>query len=1421
MIIFHLPKRWLRGIALFLAGLLATSSLHFSVLTPPSHAQGEGGQCAAISNPLTDEEWTYAQSAWNYFVDNVQPATGLPNAAGGYPSGTLWDMGNYLTAMNAARWMGLIEQDEFDNRLNQFLTSLAALRLFEDKLPNKVYNSATGEMVDYGNNPIDRGIGWSALDIGRMLAAFRMLQNCHPQYVDWINGLVESWQVALSVQDEKLYGAAVLPDESTLMVQEGRLGYEEYASRGYALWGYNVPQAISFEPFKFVDIYGIQIPVDTRDYQNTNANNYVVSESYVLDAIEFGLEGELADYARRVFEVQKRRYEDTGILTAVSEDNINQPPYFLYSTVYSNGVPFAVITEKNEPYPEMRTLSTKAAFGWHYVYPDDPYAQQLFDKVKNTNNSGRGYVAGIFESGLNDPEPPLNDILTGNTNGLLMEILYYKARGNQPLIGGNVPSSGGSASSGDSQPPPPAESEPTTPPPPAEPAPEPPPAEPAPAEPAPEPPPAEPAPESTPIPVIIEPAGADSSSSSNSDEEIAIAPISSVGIPGDSVCPLPTGPISITDKRYARNAWRYFAANNQTTGLVNDRSDLDGVTLWGTGDYLAALHAAYSLETINSKTFDERVRHVLGALRELPLFAGELPHRAYNSKTLMPTDYGGNQISGDGWSGLDVGRLLAALHTLKACHPQYTDAIDEIALDWSYLRVVRNGLLANANLRVDDRGRDRIRVHPATLLGYEEYAARAFQLWGFDVSRSVVGNDYETVEVEGQPVPLQRKDARPSGEEISLNTTSTPFILYGLEFGFDPKMRAHVDAIFQAEAARYERTGNFSASGTTLPLLDPHIVHSTLVSNGKPWKTVSDIGEEISQHRMVSTAVAFAYHTLYPDHPYSQALWRATLDLYNPTLGYYEGFVERTGATAVGFSGGTNSLILQALLHKNTQEQPLIQPKTDFKSPWWQEVRRGDSGQGLPEEVALPIDFIVNEDSHYWISQDEPTSLPAEISLLPSSTNLPIPTISETEMTETETFGTEPSNTEASDTEAFDAEVPSIEVVATAEPIKLRPLSESDQQAAQVAWTYLDNNWRSETGLVDAVEGYPWTTLWDQGSAILGLHSAYQLGLLSPSKFEQRLDRLLTTLKELPLPATGLPNKAYSTTTAEMRSLGNAPDPKGLSGWSALDTARYLLSLDMLRTHYPVYGDHIKSIIQRYDLALLEQDGQLTGSGKSSSGKLQTWQEGRLGYEQYAAYSLQRLGIEAEKALYDPPVESVSVDGVSLQVDLRNQANSNALNPLTSDPYTLWGLELGWPEPLLIQTERLLEAQKKRFERTGILTAVNEDSLDRPPYFLYYSVYANGEAWPALTATTAAYPNLRTLSTKAAFAWSALFPKDTYAQSLRSAVQFLSDLQRGYFAGRYENQALGPNKSLNVNTNAIVLESLLYKARGERPLIWA
>ncbi|BAZ24222.1 hypothetical protein NIES4073_51150 [Kalymmatonema gypsitolerans NIES-4073] len=381
--------------------------------------------------PLTAEEQIYARTAWQYFVKNYQPATGFTNSVKDYPSSTLWDMANYLIALNAARSLNLTNQADFDTRLNKFLTTLGNLKLFDDTLPNKVYNAATGEMVNYKNEATELGIGWSALDIGRMLAAFHVIRTCHPQYKDWVEGIVKKWQVGRSLKDGELQGAAVQPDNSTLLVQEGRFGYEQYAARGYELWGYKAPKAIDLQPFEFVEINAVQIPVDTRDFKSTNGNNYVVSESYILDGIEFGLKGELADYAARVLDVQKRRYDSTGQLTAVTEDNIDKEPYFLYNTIYANGEKWATITEENKPYPELRSVSTKAAFGWRYLFPDNTYAQKVFDAVKDLKSpDGSGYYAGIYE----ETKQP-NKALTNNTNGLILEILYYKARGSRPLTG--------------------------------------------------------------------------------------------------------------------------------------------------------------------------------------------------------------------------------------------------------------------------------------------------------------------------------------------------------------------------------------------------------------------------------------------------------------------------------------------------------------------------------------------------------------------------------------------------------------------------------------------------------------------------------------------------------------------------------------------------------------------------------------------------------------------------------------------------------------------------------------------------------------------------------------------------------------------------------------------------------------------------
>jgi hypothetical protein len=399
-------------------------------LSASQNASPTTNRCIANATLLSPEEQQYAQVAWQYFRENTQANTGLVNAVAAYPSTSLWDMGNSLMALHAAEQLNIINATEFDQKFQSFLTTLNRLQLVDRKLPNKAYNTTNAQMVDYQNRPAPQGIGWSALDIGRLLTALHILQDCRPNYAPQIREITTQWQLSKAIEDGQLVGATGTRNRRQL-VQEGRLGYEEYAALGFKLWGLDPFKALDRTAFRqFVEIDGIQLPIDRRNYANSSANNYVVSESYILQGMEFGGDPEFQTTAQNVLDVQQKRFERTNILTAVSEDHIQGKPYFLYNTIYANGTPWANITEDNKAYPKLRALSTKAAFGWHYLYPDRDYANQLMTTAKTLKApNGGGFYAGQFEA----TKAP-NAILTANTNALVLLALLYKAQGSQPLV---------------------------------------------------------------------------------------------------------------------------------------------------------------------------------------------------------------------------------------------------------------------------------------------------------------------------------------------------------------------------------------------------------------------------------------------------------------------------------------------------------------------------------------------------------------------------------------------------------------------------------------------------------------------------------------------------------------------------------------------------------------------------------------------------------------------------------------------------------------------------------------------------------------------------------------------------------------------------------------------------------------------------
>lgn len=374
---------------------------------------------------LTEADWDAARTAWSYFEQNYRDSSGFVDSVAGYPSGTLWDQGSYLLALISARELGLVDADLLDQRVSALLDGLGRLELFEGKLPNKVYHSVTLQQVDYTNKHTAEGVGWSALDIGRMLSALRILETRHPAYATRIRAVLAGWNLDAMAFGGQLQGAARTKGRTDLR-QEGRIGYEQYAARAAAMWGLDVITAATAAPImEWETIASVEVPVDRRKASSFRAITPTLSEPFLLQGLELGFNAETATLAQRVYAAQEARYRRTGTLTMVSEGNINQPPYFLYASVYANGEPWAVVTEKGAHHPDLRTVSLKAAFAWNALY-DTEYTRQVLDSLQDLKTD-RGWASGRYEA-----SGEINTVVTANTNAVVLEALHFKHSG--PLL---------------------------------------------------------------------------------------------------------------------------------------------------------------------------------------------------------------------------------------------------------------------------------------------------------------------------------------------------------------------------------------------------------------------------------------------------------------------------------------------------------------------------------------------------------------------------------------------------------------------------------------------------------------------------------------------------------------------------------------------------------------------------------------------------------------------------------------------------------------------------------------------------------------------------------------------------------------------------------------------------------------------------
>jgi hypothetical protein len=384
--------------------------------------------------PLTAKELLWAKTAWRYFVNNTNADTGLVNSIDRYPIAGAWHMGDYLAALMAAHQLRLIDKIEFDQRLSRFLGFIDNMPLVQGKLPNKAYNTKTGQMMDASNRVGE--VGWSAIDISRLMVWLKIIGEHYPEYHEYLDKVILRWQYCDIIDDcGQLYRYSK-NGQTWHKQQEGRLGYEEYAGTGFALWGFNANSARRIKLDQRITVDNLQLLYDERDPRLTNTPNPILTMPYVFLGLEFGWqEGEkyskywpqnhgfLKQQAEMVYRVQEQRWLKDKIFTARTDHSLAVAPYQLLDSIYANGQAWNTLSENGQWYPKLSLVSTRAVFGL-WVLWDTPYTNELMKITEALFDKDRGWYEGRYEA-----SGAYERIITSHTNAAILEVLLYKTKG--------------------------------------------------------------------------------------------------------------------------------------------------------------------------------------------------------------------------------------------------------------------------------------------------------------------------------------------------------------------------------------------------------------------------------------------------------------------------------------------------------------------------------------------------------------------------------------------------------------------------------------------------------------------------------------------------------------------------------------------------------------------------------------------------------------------------------------------------------------------------------------------------------------------------------------------------------------------------------------------------------------------------------
>jgi hypothetical protein len=247
-----------------------------------------------------------------------------------------------------------------------------------------------------------------------------------------------------------------------------------------------------------------------------------------------------------------------------------------------------------------------------------------------------------------------------------------------------------------------------------------------------------------------------------------------------------------------------------------------------------------------------------------------------------------------------------------------------------------------------------------------------------------------------------------------------------------------------------------------------------------------------------------------------------------------------------------------------------------------------------------------------------------------------------------------------------------------------------------------------------------------------------------------------------------------------------------------------------LQNQYPQYSDDICTIVSRFNFARAITNGMFNAQIDTYEGNSteKLYQIGDPSIEHYIHTALKLFNISTyshfidERHLHYPRIYDYEVP-------------AGAVHKVSNAETFLWSLmEHPYYFKYKHYASNLFLAQKYRYTITHKITTSSHEHLDQAPFFVANDVYNNGRHWSDFNRYNEPLQDFSTYSTKAAFIYDALYGHiDAYARELKQGVKDFYNPKEGWFGGYYHDFQR-PNKSLNIMTNAAVLESIYYKQIG-------